>query len=382
MKARNFRPDSAGESLPVPENTSTMSNLRTALYDSHRARNARMVPFAGWDMPVQYTGIIDEHKAVRSTVGMFDVSHMARLSFGGTGAEALLEKTFTNAIATMKDFQIRYGLICNAEGGTLDDVLVYRWPYGYAMVANGSNREKIVNWLTQHAGPDVQIQDQTLSTTMIAVQGPQSVAAVAGLFEHDVSALKYYTAQPTRYRDKPCVVARCGYTGEDGFEVMLANELGPTLWDEFLARGVTPCGLGSRDTLRLEAGMPLYGHELTEKIDPLQAGLEWAVKFTKSFIGKDALQSAKEASSHRPKRVGLVLEGKRAARQDCTLLADATTPIGVVTSGSYSPTLDQSIAMGMVGPGHAAVGTQLLVDIRGTAIPASVVPLPFYKRTK
>ena len=361
---------------------SPMALLRTALYPSHLARNARIVPFAGWDMPVQYTGIIDEHKAVRSAVGIFDVSHMARFSFAGTGAQELLDKVFTNAVGTMKDFQVRYGLICNEDGGTLDDVLVYRWPYGFAMVANGSNRQKIFDWLRKHAGSDVDIQDQTLTTTMIAVQGPKAADTISGLFAEDVTKLKYYFAQPTRYRDQPCVVARCGYTGEDGFEIMLGNEFGPTIWDDLLLRGAVPCGLGARDTLRLEAAMPLYGHELTEKIDPLQAGLNWAVKLNKPFIGRDALQNANEAAAHRPQRIGLELDGKRAARQDCTLLAEASTPVGVVTSGSYAPWLEKSIAMGMVAPNYATIGTKLLVDIRGATVPATVVSLPFYQRAK
>lgn len=372
----------ADERLGNPENNRIMSNLRTALYASHLARNARIVPFAGWDMPVQYAGIIEEHKAVRSSVGMFDVSHMARFAFSGSGSAALLESVFTNAIATMKDNQVRYGLICNAEGSTLDDVLVYRWPQGYSMVANGSNRDKILSWLHRHAGPDVVIEDQTLATTMIAVQGPKAVDVLQGMFADDISTLKYFFAQPTQYKQSPCVVGRCGYTGEDGFEIILSNDLGPTLWNELLAKGVVPCGLGARDTLRLEAAMPLYGHELTEKIDPLQAGLDWAVKLNKPFIGRDPLASANEAHKHRPRRVGLELEGKRAARQDCTILADETTPIGVVTSGSYAPWLEKSIAMGMVGPGHTAPGTRVLVDIRGTMVPATVVPLPFYKRAK
>lgn len=359
-----------------------MSNLRTALYDSHLARHARMVPFAGWDMPVQYAGIIDEHKAVRSAVGIFDVSHMARISFGGTGAESLLEKVFTNVVGTMKDGQVRYGLVCNEEGGTLDDVIVYRWPYGFAMVANGSNREKILAWLQKHAGPDVQIVDQTLATTMIAVQGPKAAEIVTGMFADEVTSLKYFFAKPTRYRDKPCVVGRCGYTGEDGFEIMIGNDLGPTLWDELLAKGAAPCGLGSRDTLRLEAAMPLYGHELTEKIDPLQAGLDWAVKLNKPFIGRDALASANEAAAHRPKRVGLELGGKRAAREGCILMSDESTPVGVVASGSFAPWIEKSIAMGYVAPRYALPGTKILVDIRGTAVPATVVPLPFYKRAK
>jgi aminomethyltransferase len=359
-----------------------MANLRTALFDAHVARGARMVPFAGWDMPVQYTSIIDEHKAVRSAVGMFDVSHMARFSFAGAGALPLLEKVFTNSVATLKDFQVRYGLVCNPDGNTLDDVLVYKWPIDYAMVANGSNREKILNWLKQHSPADVQIQDQTLSTTMLAVQGPKAMATVAGMFADDPTKLKYFYAQPTRYREKACVVSRTGYTGEDGVEIIVPNELAKALWDELLAKGVVPCGLGSRDTLRLEAAMPLYGHELTEKIDPLQANLDWAVKFTKEFIGKKALSEAGEAKASRPTRVGLRLEGKRAARQECVVMLDETTPVGVVTSGSYVPWLDASIAMAYVPMRHAGKGTKLFVDIRGTQVPAEVVELPFYQRAK
>src|SRR5918995_704060 len=180
-----------------------MSNRRTALYQWHADHKARIVPFAGWDMPVQYTGVIDEHKAVRTAAGLFDVSHMARLSFGGPDAQALLETVFTNSVGTMKDFQVRYGLVCNEAGGILDDVLVYRWPYGYAMVVNASNREKIVNWLRQHtADKDVQIQDQTEATAMVAVQGPKAVGLIAGMFADDVADLKYYFARPTRYKDQ------------------------------------------------------------------------------------------------------------------------------------------------------------------------------------
>jgi aminomethyltransferase len=356
-----------------------MSNRRTALYDRHVALKARVVPFAGWDMPVQYAGIAAEHKAVRTSAGVFDVSHMARLSFGGPDALALLEKVFTNSVATMKDGQVRYGLVCNEGGGILDDILVYRWPYGYAAVVNASNRAKIAAWLETHrAGLNVEITDQTDGTTMVAVQGPRSVEIVAGLFDTDASALKYYFAAPTRYRDKGCVVSRTGYTGEDGFEVMLPNALGPTLWDELLARGAAPCGLGARDTLRLEAAMPLYGHELTEAIDPIRAGLGWAVKPDKGdFIGRDALRSVSG-----PVRVGLELEGTRAAREGCPILAPDAAPVGTVTSGSFAPWLGKSIAMGYVTLPLAAPGTRLLVDARGTHLPAAVVPLPFYRRPK
>jgi aminomethyltransferase len=357
-----------------------MSSRRTALYPWHADHKARIVPFAGWDMPVQYAGIIDEHKAVRTSAGLFDVSHMARLSFAGTDALALLETVFTNSVGTMKDFQVRYGLVCNDHGGILDDVLVYRWPYGYAMVVNASNREKILGWLQRHAaGKDVQIQDQTDATAMVAVQGPKAVGLVAGMFADDVADLKYYFARPTRYKDKGCVVSRTGYTGEDGFEVMLPNALAVTLWEELVGKGAVPCGLGARDTLRLEAAMPLYGHELSESTDPIQAGLGWAVKFDKGeFVGRTAIQAL---PTDRPVRVGLELEGKRAAREGCPVQHDGR-PVGAVTSGSYAPWLEKSIAMAYVEPGSAAVGTRLAVDVRGSLIPATVVGLPFYKRKK
>jgi aminomethyltransferase len=215
------------------------------------------------------------------------------------------------------------------------------------------------------------------------VQGPKAVELVAGMFRDDVTALKYYYAAPTRYRDANCVVSRTGYTGEDGFEVMLPNARAVPLWEELVGKGAVPCGLGARDTLRLEAAMPLYGHELNETIDPIQAGLGWAVKLDKGdFIGRQALADAAEANAVRPQRVGLELEGKRAAREGSPVLADETTPVGAVTSGSYVPWLEKSIAMGYVVTKYAYPGARLLIDVRGSKIPAAVVPLPFYKRKK
>lgn len=359
-----------------------MSSRRTALYQWHADHKARIVPFAGWDMPIQYSGIIEEHRAVRTAAGLFDVSHMARLSFGGKDALPLLEAVVTNSVGTMKDFQVRYGLVCNERGGVLDDVLVYRWPYGYAMVVNASNREKIVGWLQRHAaGKDVQIQDQTDATAMVAVQGPKAAELVAGMFADDMTGLKYYYARPTRYKGQGCVVSRTGYTGEDGFEVMLPNALAVTLWEELIARGAVPCGLGARDTLRLEAAMPLYGHELTESVDPIQAGLGWAIKLDKGdFIGRGSLRMALELTGRSPTRVGLELDGKRAAREGSAVKLGDGRPVGAVTSGSYAPWLEKSIAMAYVEPGSAAVGTRLMVDVRGSLIPAMVVGLPFYRR--
>src|SRR5262245_25132755 len=289
---------------------------RTVFHDWHAAHGARMVAFTCWAMPAHYTTIIDERSTVRNAAGIFDISHMGRLSFGGPDALALIQKVYTNNAATLKDGQVRYGLVCNDQGGIRDDVLVYRWPYGYAMVVNASNRTKIVDWLLQSKGAlNVQMQDQTLSTSMIAVQGPKAIAMCQGLTEADPSKLAYYYATPSRYQGQPCVVSRTGYTGEDGVEIMVANAFGVELWEDLVKRGGKPCGLGARDTLRLESAMPLYGHELSEDIDPFQAGLSWAVKLDKSdFRGKEALvRRHNDATLCR--RVGLELKGRRIARE-------------------------------------------------------------------
>jgi aminomethyltransferase len=359
-----------------------MSNLRTPLYQWHVDHKARMVPFAGWDMPVQYAGIAAEHKTVRSGAGVFDISHMARFVFEGEEEGTLLDAVFTNSVATMKAGQVRYGLVCRDGGGILDDILVYKWPYGYAAVVNASNREKIWSWLETRGGFGPRMKDRTFETAMVAVQGPKAADMVSGMFAEDVTRLKYYFATPTRYKDKNCVVSRTGYTGEDGFEVIVPNELAVTIWEECIGKGAVPCGLGARDTLRLEAGMPLYGHELNENIDPIHAGLEWAVKLDKGeFIGREALRAA-AADNTKPVRVGLEIGGKRAAREGSPVLDADAEPAGTVTSGSFCPWLDKSLAMAYVRPELAAVGTPLDVDVRGSTLPATVVPLPFYKRKK
>lgn len=353
---------------------------RTPLYDWHVSHGARMVDFAGWDMPIQYTNITDEHQTVRSAAGLFDISHMGRLSFGGPDALALIQHVYTNNAATMKEGQVRYGLICNEKGGIRDDVLVYRWPYGYAMVVNASNREKIVAWLAEHKGKrDVQVMDQTLDSAMVAVQGPKALEICQGLTEADASQLKYYFATPTTYNGKPAVLSRTGYTGEDGIELMVNKTQAVELWEALVQRGAKPAGLGARDTLRLEAAMPLYGHELGEDIDPFQAGLDWAVKLDKGdFLGKEALVKRRQDASL-PKRVGLEIEGKRIAREGATVTREGKE-VGKVTSGTFVPTLAKAIAMAYVAPTSAAEGTALEVDVRGKPAPAHVVPLPFYRR--
>jgi aminomethyltransferase len=357
-------------------------SMRTPLHDWHVSHGARMVEFAGWDMPVQYTTITQEHSAVRTAAGMFDISHMGRLSFGGPDALDLIQQVFSNNAATMKDFQVRYGLVCNDSGGIRDDILVYRWPYGWAMVVNASNRDKIVAWLEQHKGPrNVQIVDQTTTTCMIAVQGPQAAVLCEGLTAANLSELGYYHAVPTQYRGRACVASRTGYTGEDGFELMVGAAQAVELWEDLAARGATPCGLGARDTLRLEAAMPLYGHELSEEIDPFQAGLNWAVKMDKGdFLGRAALERRRQDPTLR-RRVGLELEGKRIAREGAAVLQSGRE-VGRVTSGTLSLTLNRSIAMAYVDPDLTAAGTACEVDIRGNPVPARVVPLPFYRRPK
>jgi aminomethyltransferase len=355
---------------------------RTPLYDWHAQHGGRLVPFAGWEMPVQYTGITDEHQAVRTAAGLFDVSHMGRLSFGGPDALALIQHVYTNNAATLKDGQVRYGLVCNEQGGIHDDVLVYRWPYGYSMVVNASNRAKIVACLEQHrGGRNVQVQDQTLQTAMIAVQGPKALALVAGLTDADAAKLAYYHAAPTRCLGQQCVVSRTGYTGEDGVEFMIGAAYAVPLWEELVKRGGKPCGLGARDTLRLEAAMPLYGHELSEETDPFQARLDWAVKMDRGdFVGRAALER-RRADATLPIRVGLELAGKRIGREGAAVLA-GERPVGRVCSGTFAPTLQKTIAMAYVERAAAAPGTRLAVDVRGKPEPAQVVPLPFYKRAK
>lgn len=356
--------------------------LRTPLYDWHVQHGGRMVEFGGWDMPVQYTSIVEEHQAVRTATGLFDISHMGRLSFADADALTLIQWVYSNNAAAMKDGQVRYGLICNERGGIRDDVLVYRWPYGWAMVVNASNRDKIVSWLNQHkAGLSVEMTDQTLTTCMIAVQGPQALALCRGLTETDAEQLAYYHATPTRYHGKGCVVSRTGYTGEDGIEIMASAGQAVELWEELVRRGAKPCGLGARDTLRLEAAMPLYGHELSEEIDPFQAGLGWAVKMDKGdFVGRDALLRRREDATL-PRRVGLELASRRAAREGSAVLRDGRT-IGRVTSGTVTPTLNKAVAMAYVEPASTAAGTVCTVDVRGKIEEARVVPLPFYRRPK
>ncbi|MFG0332151.1 MAG: glycine cleavage system aminomethyltransferase GcvT [Maioricimonas sp. JB049] len=357
---------------------------KTSLHDWHVEQQARMVDFAGWDMPIQYTSIGEEHQAVRQHAGLFDIAHMGRLFFSGPDAARLLDSLLTNDVSKLKDGQIRYALVCNRHGGILDDVLVYRFADEYLLVVNASNRQKIVEWIDRHrSGFEAEVSDATPGQFMMALQGPASVEVLSPHVEIDLAAMKYYTAIKAPVAGAEAIVSRTGYTGEDGFEIIVPNTAAVWVWGELIASGadlnLKPCGLGCRDTLRLEAGMPLYGHELDEATDPLTAGLGFAVKFDAAeFIGRDALLSIREQPTGK-RRVGLELEGRRIARDGATLYI-GETQIGHVTSGTFSPTLETSIAMAYVQVDHAAEGTNVEVDIRGKRVPAKIVPLPFYRR--
>jgi aminomethyltransferase len=366
--------------------------LRTPLFSWHQSHGARLVPFGGWEMPVQYSSIVQEHTATRTAAGIFDISHMGRVNFVGNGAASFLDRILTNGVATLKPGQIRYSLVTNESGGVLDDVLVYRTPApgttDHMLVVNASNRLKILEHIRAHhsASDEVEIQDRTLEWGMIAIQGPRALEAVQPLVNRSLQSIKYYRFSGGETCGTWAIISRTGYTGEDGVELIVPSEKVVEVWSAIVdcGAGVVPCGLGARDTLRLEAAMPLYGHELNEQMDPYMAGLEFAVQLDKpDFIGKRALVDAKKAYDARLSRhrVGLELEGKRIAREGFDV-SHGGQRVGIVTSGTFAPTLGKSIAMAYVQPDLASVGTELAVDVRGQLVTARVTALPFYKRPK
>ncbi|MEO8493567.1 MAG: glycine cleavage system aminomethyltransferase GcvT [Planctomycetota bacterium] len=363
---------------------------RTPLYDWHVARHARMVDFAGWSMPVQYSSIVEEHRATRHAVGVFDISHMGRLRFDGQGAAAFLDRLLTRRVVGLGAGLIRYSLMTNEAGGILDDVLVYHLaehdgePF-HLLVVNAGNRAKIVAWVERHLtdADGVTFRDQTVETAMIAVQGPHALSAVQALVDLRLADMRYYTGQAAHVAGHAGIVSRTGYTGEDGCELIVSAESAESIVERLFsagtAFGIQPVGLGARDTLRLEAAMPLYGHELSESIDPFQAGLGFAVHLKdRDFIGATALRELKDRPSQ-PRRIGLELSGKRVPREHYAVLAKGEA-VGEITSGTFSPTLERPIAMAYVHPNAAELGAELTVDIRGRAETARVVALPFYKR--
>ncbi|MGW4734621.1 glycine cleavage system aminomethyltransferase GcvT [Streptomyces shenzhenensis] len=364
----------------------------TALDALHRSLGATMTDFAGWDMPLRYGSEREEHLAVRTKAGLFDLSHMGEIAVTGPEAAALLNFALVGNIASVGVGRARYTMICRTDGGILDDLIVYRLAeHEYLVVANAANSQVVLDALVERgAGFDAEVRDDRDAYALIAVQGPESPGILAALTTADLDGLKYYAGLPGTVAGVPALIARTGYTGEDGFELFVQPEHAVALWQALTEAGegvgLVPCGLSCRDTLRLEAGMPLYGHELSTSLTPFDAGLGRVVKFEKEgdFVGREALLAAAARAEQSPPRVlvGLVAEGRRVPRAGYPVVA-AGTVIGEVTSGAPSPTLGRPIAMAYVDATHAAPGTAGIgVDIRGSHEPYEVVALPFYRRQK
>ncbi len=358
--------------------------FRTPLYETHLKYGGRIVEFAGWELPVQYEGIIAEHRAVRQAAGLFDVSHMGEITVKGPNAQRQLQYLLTNDFTSMQPGDVRYSPMYYESGGTVDDVLVYKLAQDdYLVVVNASNKDKDYKWMLDHNRFEAEIQDVSHRYAQLALQGPQAEAILSKVIDKAHIPPKYYTFEIITLFDRVCILSRTGYTGEDGFELYVEPADAPFLWETLMEAGddlgLVPAGLGARDTLRLEAAMPLYGHELSAEISPLEAGLGRFVKLEKDdFIGKSALAGQKAAGLMR-KRCGLEIMDKGIARDGAQVLLDGC-PIGLVTSGTKAPWLEKPIAMAMINTQHAIIGNEVEVDVRGRLLKATIVKLPFYKR--
>ncbi|RAQ96523.1 glycine cleavage system aminomethyltransferase GcvT [Thermogemmatispora tikiterensis] len=373
---------------------------RTPLYEQHQALGARMVEFGGWEMPLQYSSILEEHRAVRTRAGLFDVSHMGEFQVEGPEALPFLQYLVPNDVGRLAINQALYTTLCLPTGGVIDDLLVYRLEAErYMVVVNAANIAKDLAWFQEQAQrfSALQIADRSQATALLALQGPEAQAILQPLASVDLATIRYYRCLPGSVAGLACLISRTGYTGEDGFELYCEAEQAPVLWERLLAagkeRGLVPAGLGARDTLRLEAGYCLYGHELTEQTNPLEAGLAWTVKFEKGdFIGREALLQVREQGPAR-KLMGLEMVERRVPRGGYTIYDSDTggesgssgangRAIGVVTSGAPSPTLNKSIGMGYVEAARAIPERLVQVEIGDRRLAARLVTLPFYKRRK
>jgi aminomethyltransferase len=358
--------------------------MKTPLYDCHVQSEGKIVPFAGYLLPVQYkSGVIAEHMAVRNAAGLFDVSHMGEVIIKGKDAINNIQMLVTNDCSTMKDGQVRYSPMCNEEGGVIDDLLIYRInEEKYLIIVNASNRQKDVEWMKEHLSGDVELMDISDEMALIALQGPQSKAILSKLANVEELPTKYYTfKENVDVSGISSMISKTGYTGEEGYEICCKNEDAVKLWEQLLSVGsvnnLIPCGLGARDTLRLEAGMPLYGHEMDDTISPIEAGLGFAVKLNKeNFIGKKGII---DRGTPAKTRVGLKITGRGIARENCPVFYDSKE-IGKTSSGTHSPYLGYPVAMALIDVETSSIGTSLEVDVRGRKISAEIVPLPFYKR--
>src|SRR3989454_8218150 len=361
---------------------------RTPLYEQHRAMGARLVEFGGWEMPVQYSSILEEHEAVRTRAGLFDVSHMGEFKVEGAGALPFLQYLVPNDVSRLSIGQALYTQLCLPDSNTIDDLIIYHLAdEHYMLVVNAGNIEKDFAWVEKQSKnfKDVNVVNQSDTTALLALQGPAAQTILQPLTDVDLSSIKYYHFAPGQVDGINCIISRTGYTGEDGFELYCAPIDVGKLWNDLLAagkpHGLLPAGLGARDTLRLESGYCLYDHELDEQTNPLEASLGWTVKLNKDeFIGRDALLKVKEQGPKR-KLIGIEMIERGVCRGGYTLYED-DQQIGALTSGAPSPTLNKNIGMGYIEASHAVVGKTIYVDIRGKRTAALIVALPFYKRQK
>ena len=356
--------------------------LKSPLHGTHVSLGARMVPFAGWEMPVQYDGIIDEVKAVRTRSGIFDVSHMGRVEVNGPGAADFLDKVLSFDVPALRAGRAKYGVVCDEDGGIIDDTILYRTAdEGYLLVPNASNADAVVAWLRKWApeSPGVRIEVVTSRTAMMACQGPEAISALQSLSSADLEKVRPFRTVESRVAGVSARLARTGYTGEDGFEIIAPSASAPDIWGRLTERGLTPCGLGARDVLRLEAGLLLHGNDMDTSINPYEAGLDQFVDPDRAaYVAGSSLRRIRDQGVARG-LVGFKMVGRGIARQGHPIL-DGESAVGHVSSGSYSPTLDTSIGLGYVPTAFAAVGSRFQVDIRGRVVPAEVVDLPFYSR--
>lgn len=357
----------------------------TPLHERHLAAGAKLVDFAGYAMPIQYRGMREEHLAVRGQAGLFDLSHMGEVHFEGADALAVVDRLVANDVGRLRPGRALYAVICREDGGIVDDVIVYRDADDALMVVvNASCREKDLAWMRAQATGQVSIDDRSDATALLAVQGPAALDIVGALSEDTVADLRPFAFTIGEVAGIEARISRTGYTGEDGVELYTDAAVAAELWDALLAagaeRGLVPAGLGARDTLRLEAGLRLYGQDMDESVDPFSAGLGWTVKLDRDdFVGRQALRAQAERGAPRT-FIGLALEGRNIARHGQAVLGGSSDRVGEVTSGTYSFSLGHAIATASVDPSAAAEGVALAVDIRGTAVPARRVTLPFYKR--
>lgn len=361
---------------------------RTPLYELYEKYQAKVVDFAGWELPVQFSSIMEEHETVRQAAGLFDVSHMGELLVTGKDAASYLNELLTNDVSTLQEGQAKYTAMCYPDGGTVDDFLVYKLAdETYMLVVNAANTEKDLAWMKQHMKGDVKLENISGATALLALQGPKSESILQKLTDTDLSSIRPFRFKQDVELDgiQGVFVSRTGYTGEDGFELMVANTDAAALWEKLMhtgeEEGVLPCGLGARDTLRLEVRLPLYGQELSEQISPLEAGIGFAVKSNKAndFIGKSALAKQKEEGVKR-KLAGIEMTGRGIPRPGYKVFSANGEEVGFITSGTYSPSLKKNIGLALLSHTHQETGTPLKVEVRKKMIDAIVVKTPFYQK--